>query len=423
MMYLYILFTSVIYPIVSLFSLFNKKLKSRFQNEQKQYKKALEKIRLNNKRVIWIHAASGGEFEQVVPILEEIDRTKYFILLSFMSPTIFNIQKNTQLADATIYHQLDFYWSAKKFLLDFKPEFYILNRHDIWPNHIYLASKMKIKIFFLNCNIHLKSNRFIWILKPFNKLIFNKFDKIYTGTDRLKSAISNLTEIENIKIMGDTRFNRVINRMQNNENNFLPKKFNKTKNIILGSVIESDFEVIFGGINKKFPNGETDLIKKNTGLIITPHDIDKSTINQIKKILYKYNICYRLYSELNDINSDFIMSTIIIDTVGILPDLYKYGRLSYIGAGFGAGVHNVLEPAVYGCSISFGPNIHILDEAIEMEKNGLGIIINNISDFYQFLHILENDKKYFETKERLISFVKNNICDVKSILNDILNEN
>ena len=340
-----------------------------------------------------------------------------------MSPTIFNIQKNTQLADATIYHQLDFYWFAKKFLLDFRPEFYILNRHDIWPNHIYLASTMKIKIFFLNCNIHLKSNRFIWILKPFNKLIFNKFDKIYTGTDRLKSAISNLTEIENIKIMGDTRFNRVINRMQNNENNFLPKKFNKTKNIILGSVIESDFEVIFGGINKKFPNGETDLIKKNTGLIITPHDIDKSTINQIKKILYKYNIRYRLYSELNDINSDFIMSTIIIDTVGILPDLYKYGRLSYIGAGFGAGVHNVLEPAVYGCSISFGPNIHILDEAIEMEKNGLGIIINNISDFYQFLHILENDKKYFETKERLISFVKNNICDVKSILNDILNEN
>ena len=421
--YLYILFSSVISIFLPLFLLFNKKLKSRYKFEQMQYINALEKIKSNSKKVIWIHAASGGEFEQVVPILEEIDRKKYFILLSFMSPTIFNIQKETQLSDATVYHPLDFYWRAKRFIQEFKPNYYILNRHDIWPNHIFIANKMNVKIAIINFNIHLKSARFCWIFKPINKNIFNKFDKIYTGTERLKSAISSFVNEDNISVSGDTRFNGVINRMNSNTLQLLPEKFNESKNIILGSIIDSDFDIVFEGINKKFPNGEVDLTEQGIGLIVTPHEVDNSTIHNIQKILDYYKIQYELYSKLNGINVNYIKSTIIVDTVGILADLYKYGRASYIGAGFGAGVHNVLEPAVYGCAVSFGPNIHILDEAIEMVENGLGTVINNSENFKQFLNILDNNVDYFETKERLNSFVKGKMCDIKTMLNEILNEN
>ena len=140
-------------------------------------------------------------------------------------------------------------------------------------------------------------------------------------------------------------------------------------------------------------------------------------------IIPTYNELGNIERLVKEINKQVLKSTIIIDTVGILADLYKYGRVSYIGAGFGAGVHNVLEPAVYGCAVSFGPNIHILDEAIEMVENGLGTVINNAENFKHFLDILDNNEEYIETKERLNSFVKDNVCDINSMLNDILNEN
>ena len=174
--------TSILWPFIPVFSLFNKKLLSRIKNERSQYKIALSKINGNFKKVIWIHAASGGEFEQVVSVLEKINRDKYFVLLSFMSPTIYNIQKDTKLADATVYHPLDFFWKAKKFIKDFNPSFYILNRHDIWPNHIQIAKKVGVKVVIINMNLHFRSLRFHWLFKNFNKQIFSNIDKIFTGT-------------------------------------------------------------------------------------------------------------------------------------------------------------------------------------------------------------------------------------------------
>jgi 3-deoxy-D-manno-octulosonic-acid transferase len=420
--FVYFILTSVLFPFLPLFSLLNSKLKKRNKIERIQYLKALKNIKFNHKEIIWIHSASGGEFEQVVPMLENINRSKYFILLSFMSPTIFDIQKNTSLADAVIYHPLDFFWSAKKFINDFKPNYYILNRHDIWPNHIYFAHKNNVKIAIINFNIHLKSARFWWMFKPFNKTIFNKFNKIYTGTKRLKLSISHFINENKVTVTGDTRFNRVINRMKNNTKPLLPEKFNTSKNIILGSIINSDFDVVFDGLFKKFPNGEEDLIEQNNGLIITPHEVDRITISKIENKLTKNKIKYQLYSNINNLNKKFEESTIIVDTVGILADLYKYARISYIGAGFGAGVHNVLEPAVYGCAVSFGPNIYILDEAIEMVEQGFATTVSNTNEFHTFLELLNNENKLNETKVKLKSFVKDNECDINSILDDILNE-
>ncbi|MAJ44653.1 MAG: hypothetical protein CMF96_07920 [Candidatus Marinimicrobia bacterium] len=420
--FFYKILTSALWFFTPLFLLFNKKLMSRIKNERVQYKIALSKIKTNSKKVIWIHAASGGEYEQVVPVLELINRDKYFILLSFMSPTVYNKQKNTYLADATIYHPLDFYWKAKKFIKDFNPNFYILNRHDIWPNHINIAKKMNIKIVIINLNIHFKSLRFHWLLISFNKKLFLNFNKIYTGTQRLKSTISRLVNHNNIEITGDTRYNRVKNRKKKAKQDLLPNKFKTTKNIILGSIVESDYDIVFDGIHKKYPYGDSDLISENIGLIITPHEINKSIILKLKKTLLNLKIEYTLYSEIKANPSRKCNNTIIIDTVGILADLYQYARLSYIGAGFGDGVHNVLEPAVYGCLVSFGPNIYILDEAIDLHEKGLGEMVHNINDFKNYLDLIDSDEKYNEIKLKLESFVEKRTCNIEKMLQDILDE-
>lgn len=420
--FVYFLISSILFLIAPLIAVFNKKLKSRNLIEKSQYISALKIVKSNNKKVIWIHAASGGEFEQVIPILEKVDRQNNFVLLSFMSPTIFNIQHNTKLADAVVYHPLDFYWKAKRFILDFQPNFYILNRHDIWPNHIKLAKSMGVKIAIINFNIHLKSARYFWLFKNFNKQIFSYFDKIYTGSTRLKSSISQFVLEDKIQISGDTRFNRVLKRKENVQQDLLPQKFENSKNIILGSIIESDFDVVFNGLKSKFPHGENALIQNNIGLIITPHEVDITTISLIEYRLIDNKIKYQKYSQLQNKNVDYNCSTIIIDTVGILADLYQYARVSYVGAGFGAGVHNVLEPAVYGCAVSFGPNIHILDEAIGLYEIGLGKMVHTSNDFKEFLNLIESDEMYLETKTQLEAFVKKHTCNIELLLNDILNE-
>ena len=414
--------TSILWLFIPVLSFFNKKIFSRIKNERLQYKIALSKIYGNSKKVIWIHAASGGEFEQVVPVLEAINRDKYFVLLSFMSPTIYNIQKNSNLADATVYHPLDFFWKAIKFIKDFNPSFYILNRHDIWPNHIQTAKKMGVKIVIINMNLHFRSLRFHWLFKNFNKQIFSNFDKIFTGTQRLKSATSRLVNHDKIEITGDTRYNRVKNRKLKAKQDLLPHKFKTTKNIILGSIIESDYDTAFAGLHKKYPNGDSDLITQNIGLIITPHETDKSTISELKKTLTNLKINHSLYSEIKDNPNKGCHNAIIIDTVGILADLYQYGRLSYVGAGFGAGVHNVLEPAVYGCLVSFGPNIFILDEAIDLYEKGMGKMVHHMDDFADYLNLIDSEEKYNETKLKLEAFVEKRTCDIEKMLQDILDE-
>ena len=258
--------------------------------------------------------------------------------------------------------------------------------------------------------------------REYNKLIFNYFDKIYTGSPRLKSSISNFVSEDKIQISGDTRFNRVVKRKEKVNQNLLPQRFKNTKNIILGSIIESDFDVVFNGIKSKFPNGESDLIQNNNGLIITPHEVDKNTISIIEGKLNENKIKYKKYSQLLNNKTEFNCSTIIIDTVGILADLYQYARVSYVGAGFGAGVHNVLEPAVYGCAVSFGPNIHILDEAIELHEIGLGTMAHSSNDFKVFLDSIDSNEMYLETKTKLAAFVKKHTCNIELLLDDILNE-
>ena len=195
-----------------------------------------------------------------------------------------------------------------------------------------------------------------------------------------------------------------------------------SENIIFGSILLSDLNIIFNSLQISYPKGENSLIDKNHRLLIVPHEIDEIFIKKIEYLFNKQKLYPKRYSKI--INIKILPNVIIVDKIGILADLYKYTILSYIGGGFCKGVHSVIEPSVYGSVVSFGTNIDILDEAIEMHNNKIGFMVKNsneLSSFYNFL----NKKNDLEKKQlKTFEYVNNKINCSQLILDEILtNEN
>lgn len=414
---LYIILSPILWVLLLIISFINNKIDIHWRNQSSTIRNAKRDIiqSCNNRIIILFHAASAGEFEQLKPILRLIDRDKYFIIQSFFSPTIYEKEKNTPLADATCYHPFDFLWSALNFLKSINPDYYIITRHDIWPTHIFFAKLLKIKTILINANLHKNSTRLKFGLIYFNRWLFSKFDKILTGSERLKNNLILITNSEKIICTGDSRFDRVNNRMQETTLNYFSEDIHNTKNILLGSLLPSDLESILNGINKFYPDGDDTLNEKKHRLIIVPHEVDETTLVQIENQCRKLHLHFVRYSEMeND-----LPHTILIDKVGILADLYGYAELAYIGGGFGAGVHSVIEPAVYGCAVSFGPNIGILDEAVEMHEKGIGIMIKSGDDFHQFLKLLHKEEKLNQIQINTKQFVKEKSRSAQLIINEL----
>lgn len=390
--FFYLILSPILWIIIHFAALFNYKIRKHLKDQKRSWKTA-EKIIKETKRnrdIVVFHAASSGEFEQIKPILKKMNKNKFFILQTFFSPTIFNKEKNSELCDVICYHPFDFPWSVLSFLRKFKPKFYIITRHDIWPNFLHFARKFQTRCFLINANLHKKSTRLKFGFKQFNKWLFSNFETIFTGSERLKKNLSKLAENVSILSIGDSRFDQVIERKNNLKKEYFPKEISQTKNIIFGSILKSDFDVIFRALKINYPNGDKSLTEKKHRLMFVPHEIDEKTLIKIQSNLKELKIQSERYSESN---GKIPKVAIIMDVVGILADLYKYADLCYVGGGFGAGIHSVIEPAVYGCVVSFGPNIHILDEAIEMYEQKIGTLIRNPNELSEFLKLIDENLK------------------------------
>ena len=185
---LYFIFSPLIFIILIVSSLFNKKISEHLKNQKKTLKKVLEK---KIKDPIIIHAASAGEFEQIKPLLEKRDSLSNPIIQTFFSPTIYNKEKKSILFDACCYHPFDFPWSAYNFFKLIKPKKYIINRHDIWPHHVVFAKLLKIEVLYINANLKQDSLRFNFILKKINQWIFKKIDHIIVPSNEIKKRFIN----------------------------------------------------------------------------------------------------------------------------------------------------------------------------------------------------------------------------------------
>lgn len=411
----YIILSPIIFGIIVFSSIFNAKIRAHLWNGRKSIKLARTKINSSpehNKEVILFHAASAGEYEQLKPILKDIDRAKYFVIATFFSPTIFEKEKDTELVDSVCYHPFDLPWSAILFFIKLKPKKYIITRHDVWPFHIYFARVIGIQTILINANLYPDSKRFLFGLKSFNSWLFHQFDLILTGSENLKNTILSLSPKSNVKITGDSRFDQVIERSQNIKKNLLPSIFENSSNIILGSIVDSDLPIL----SEAFDKLGTDFFNNDIRLIIVPHEVRDSDLKPIENLLNKKGLSHQRITQFEDLNPPKIL---IVDKVGILADLYAYAKIAYIGAGFSTGVHSVIEPAVHKCLVVYGPRLDILDEAVEMAKINAGIVIHSGIELAEVFFKIKYSSEIKKLGNSAYQFIIKKEYASKRIINEI----
>ena len=396
---LYFILSPLIYLLLLFLIPFNFKVRQHWLNQRRTFNQVKKR---NYKSPIIIHAASAGEFEQVKPLLLNYNK-KDPIIQTFFSPTIYNKERDSTLFNICCYHPFDFPWSAFKFFLYLKPKAYIVNRHDIWPHFIIIAKLLNIKVYYINANLSSDSLR-IKYFKKFHSWLFKKIDIITTPSLEISNRFKKYFQISNIKILQDTRYMQISNRI-NEDKKILPNWLMDTDNIILGSIDEKDWEVLKEGLKN---------ISNNNKIIIVPHEMNVNFIEKIEMDLKELKLVSK---RLNNIENDF--DCLIYNKIGDLLDIYKYGKGAYVGCGFSTGVHNVLEPLLQGCFVSYGPIIELLDEAIKLDKHMLGQRIHNEKDFSDFIikindeHFLNNNKikvfQEFQLKKEDFNQIENMI--------------
>ena len=371
---------------------------------QKECFDKLKNINQNDK-IAWFHCASLGEFEQGRPLLEEVKKhfPNHKILLSFYSPSGYEAKKNYSLADYIVYLPNDTRKNAKKFVEIVNPDLVFFIKYEFWYNYI---SALKGKRLF-QVSLILRENQyfFTWYGKWFAKQLKN-FEHFFVQNQQTATLLNKIG-YKNITISGDTRFDRVMT-IANNAKSFPDiENFCKgdKKIILAGSSWLADEKIIEKAIN--------DLDIK---LIIAPHIVEQSHINEIQELFLKSI----LYSELAENKKE--SNILIINCIGILSNLYQYCDIAYIGGGFGVGIHNTLEAATFGKPICFGPNYHKFQEAIDLIDLNAAYSINNEEELNAVLSSLLGDKeKYEESAKASKNYVQEKVGACKKIIEHLKN--
>jgi 3-deoxy-D-manno-octulosonic-acid transferase len=370
-------------------------------------------IRKANK-LIWFHSSSLGEFEQAKPIIEELKKNKGInILVTFFSPSGYDNSRKYPFADLVSYLPFDTKANAAKFIQIVKPSLSVLMRYDLWPNHIWAMKSFNIPIFLVDATMKENSRRKFLFIKNFHKYLFRDVTKILTVSKSDADEFKDFGCTDNqVKAVGDTRFDRVYQRsLTARAHNLLKTDLLKNKRILVaGSTWEADEEVILPAFSKLAKNDD-DVI-----LIIAPHE---PTVIHLEKIEDEYSGDLETirFSFMNNYNGEKV---IIIDSIGILLTLYTYADAAFVGGSFKQGIHNVLEAAVYGIPVLFGPKIDNSQEAKELLKLGSGILIRNKKEAYRNLRMLFINEMLRKEKGAIsYNYVQTNLGATEKILKEI----
>lgn len=327
------------------------------------------------KNSIWFHCASLGEFDQALPVIREIKRRnpKEVILVSFFSPSgMDNYQKREHLVDFTCYLPLDTHKNAHDFINLVNPKLAIFIKYEFWPNIITACSKNKIPILSV-CSVFRKTQIFFrWYGKFFLSQL-RKIDLFLVQNDKSRELLLHYG-INNNLVCGDTRYDNVIyNKGIRKEDQKLSTFTDNAFVIIVGSSWKEEEDIIF------------QFLKSNESfkIIIAPHNIGESNVLRILKSCDENAV---RYTEFNKFTKQRIL---ILDTIGHLTNAYNYAQVAFIGGGFSGKLHNILEPAVYGLPVLFGPEVHKFPEAELFISKGIAFKIENIIEFGQRINLLQ----------------------------------
>lgn len=386
---------------------FNSKIKLGVKGRQNTFK-ILEKNCNANDKIFWFHCASLGEYEQGLPIFKILkDKYKtHKIVLTFFSPSGYEIRKNTEIADVVVYLPLDTKANAKRFLNIINPELTIFVKYDIWPNFLNELKSRKLRAILISAAFRKNQSFFKFHGKYLREALF-AFEHIFTQNETSKKLLESIN-YKKITVSGDTRFDRVSSQLdQNNTLDFI-EKFKQDNICIVGGSTWPEGENLF--IN--YINSNT---SKNTKFIIAPHNIKNDQIHFLKN---KLNAKTILFSEKENANLQEAQ-VFIIDTIGLLSKIYSYADIAYVGGALSnSGLHNTLEPAVFGIPIIIG-NIHKkFPEAKAMIDNGGMFSISNQKEFDTILNnVIENKDIREQAGENNLQFIKINKGAVIQIAN------
>jgi 3-deoxy-D-manno-octulosonic-acid transferase len=413
-----LLFIPLFWTLLQMTALVNSKIRRGIKGR----KNLLEQIeydlrKLNSSKRIWFHSSSMGEFEQAKPIIAAL-RKKYRdinIIVTFFSPSGYDHSKNYLLADIITYIPFDTRSNARRFLDLIRPTAAVFVRYDVWPNHVRELNSRGIPLLIANATMRRTSARFYPLLRNFHHILYDKFTSILTVSARDAEAFARfgLTRPD-IQAIGETRYDQVWQRSNDaKKKHLVPPAILKSKNVLIaGSTWPEDEEVLIPTIKKIFQYDSNILV------ILVPHE---PTLDVIEDIEFKLGGRSRSirFSSLNDYNGERI---IIVDSVGVLMALYQYADVAYVGGSFRQGIHNVLEPAVYGIPVVYGPRHTNSQEAIELSKRGGGFVINDQQECYRTLRTLLDDKKASAAAgSRALNLVEENIGATERIIGHLQN--
>ena len=367
-----------------------------------------ETIRPDDK-TIWFHCASLGEYEQGVPIMEKIKELfpNYKIIVTFFSPSGFEVKKNSTLANTIIYLPIDTISNAKIFIELAHPSLAIFIKYEFWPNYLFQLKEKNIPTLLVS-GLFRKDQLFFKPYGGFMRKVLNSFDHFFVQDETSKVLLNNIN-IKETTVSGDTRFDRVSNQLlQDNNIAFISEFKQNNLCIVCGSTWPEDEAVLIDYINKA-----PDDVK----FIIAPHEINASKIESFRKNIQKQSSLFSKNKETNI--ADY--KVLIIDTVGLLTKIYSHADIAYIGGGMGdTGLHNILEPATFGVPIVIGNHFVKFPEAKELkELKGL-FSISNATECSKILEKLVTDKNArIESGKIAKKFIENNKGATNTTMNYI----
>ena len=407
-----LLFASQLLKILALFS---PKL-----NLFVQGRKSVFEILKNNiqefDKTIWFHAASLGEYEQGLPVIEKVKQQypNHKIIITFFSPSGYEVRKNNTVADVTVYLPLDTISNAKQFLKVVHPEMVFFIKYEFWPNYLKELRNQNIKTYLIS-GVFRKNQAFFKWYGGFYRKALKTFTYFFVQNETSKKLLQSIG-FENVKISGDTRFDRVVAILEkDNTIDFIEQFKNNQTTIVIGSSWPKDEELLVNFINQA---------ADNVKFIIAPHNINHNQILNLKSQISKKTVLFSEKEEmLKQVQQDKLedFQVFIIDTIGILSKIYSYADIAYVGGGFGnPGVHNLLEPATFGIPIVIGPNYSHFAEAIALVGLKGCVSIKNQSELNDALNLLlQNEQERLEKGHICSTFVQMNKGATEHILSNI----
>lgn len=368
MFLIYNVFVHLYHRLIWLSSFFSPKAKSWIDGRKGVFERLKATI-AHDKPIAWFHCASLGEFEQGRTVIEAFRQSfpQKRILLTFFSPSGFEIRKNYTGADYVFYLPIDTAGNARKFVSIVNPEVAVFVKYEYWFNYIRHLKRRAIPVIYISAIFRPGQRFFAWYGR-WQLRMLRMIDHFFVQNELSATLLQN-AKIDRVTISGDTRFDRVSGILLENRKFPLIKTFAGNKPLLLaGSTWPADEEIISGFIAREIPD-----IK----FIFAPHEVHQDRINGLVKKLPGKVV---KLSEASEHTVDE-MQILVIDSIGILSHLYQYATIAYIGGGFGVGIHNILEAATFGKPVIFGPNYGKFQEATELIAQGGAFSINTAAEF------------------------------------------